>query len=147
MWMTMIESFEYILYEGIDSQEVEKLNVIMSFFKNNLLAEDKEVLISHLRRSNIDERFFESPDLPIDSISRMLYAIRNEFAHGLEFHTSIFSESNDNNYLESIRMREFRKDAKEERHFEISITYEQLRKVIIKTSINLIENRLNEITG
>lgn len=138
----MIESFEYTINPDKDSENIDKLGVILKFFRINLSTDDKELLIRHLRRSIVDDRFENNIELPIDTISRIFYAIRNEFVHGLEFHTSLFADSNDNNYLESIRLKEFKKDTKEKRIFEMSITHEQLRKIIIRTSLNLIESQL-----
>jgi hypothetical protein len=123
----------------IDSEKVDKLGVILKFFRTYLSQSDNELLVRHLRRSVVDDRFLgNSAELPIDTISRIFYSIRNEFAHGLEFHTSLFSDSNESNYLESANLREFKKDNKEKRYFEMSITHEQLRGIIIRTSLKNI---------
>ncbi|MEK4237522.1 hypothetical protein [Paenibacillus sp. FSL H7-0714] len=143
MWMSLIESYEYILHPDIDSEKVDKLTVILNFFRFNLNDEDRILLTKNLKRSIIDDKFYEKrSELPIDTISRILYSIRNEFTHGLEFHTSLFSDSNEEKFLESIRMKEFRKDEKSKRDFEFSITHEQLRNIIIRASINKIESLL-----
>ncbi|MEJ9161666.1 hypothetical protein, partial [Paenibacillus graminis] len=127
----------------IDSEKVDKLAVILNFFRSHLNDEDRILLTKNLRRSVIDDKFYENrSELPIDTISRILYSIRNEFTHGLEFHTSLFSDSNEEKYLESIKMKEFKKDTKAKRDFEFSITHEQLRDIIIRTSLNKIENLL-----
>ncbi|MEC0169893.1 hypothetical protein [Paenibacillus graminis] len=143
IWMSLIESYEYILHPDIDSEKVDKLAVILNFFRSHLNDEDRILLTKNLRRSVIDDKFYENrSELPIDTISRILYSIRNEFTHGLEFHTSLFSDSNEEKYLESIKMKEFKKDTKAKRDFEFSITHEQLRDIIIRTSLNKIENLL-----
>lgn len=141
-WMALIESIEYIYYPDKDSEKVDKLSVILNFFRKYISTEDKEILLRNLRRSISDDRFGNTKELNIDIIARILYSIRNEFAHGLEFHTSLFSDSNNDVWLETVKLREFKKDNKEERHYEMSITYRQLRSIIIRSFINLIEEEL-----
>jgi hypothetical protein len=146
IWMALIESYEYILNPDIDSEKVDKLGVIMKFFRRYLSDSDHDLLVRHLRRSIIDKRFDSTTELPIDTISRIFYSARNEFVHGLEYHTSLFSESNENKYLESLTLREFKKDNKENRYFEMSITHHQLRGIIIRSSLNLIEEQIKPVS-
>jgi phenylpropionate dioxygenase-like ring-hydroxylating dioxygenase large terminal subunit len=141
-WMALIESIEYIYYPDKDSEKVDKLGVILNFFRNYISAEDKEILSRNLRRSVSDDRFQNTKEINIDIIARILYSIRNEFVHGLEFHTSLFSDSNKDVWLETVRLREFKKDDKEERNYEMSITHQQLRSIIIRSFINMIEEEL-----
>ncbi|MCZ8517661.1 hypothetical protein O9H85_36145 [Paenibacillus filicis] len=147
MWMALIESYEYIQNPEIDSEKVDKLGVILKFFRTYLSKADNDLLVKYLKRSIVDKRFNNNSELPIDIISRIFYSIRNEFSHGLEYHTSLFSDSNENNFLESINLREFKKDSKENRYFEMSITHEQLRGVIIRASLNLIHEQINQSTS
>jgi len=144
-WMSLIESIEYIYFPDKDSEKVDKLSVILNFFRNYVLDNDKSILLKNLRRSIIDERFFNE-EFNIDIVARILYSIRNHFVHELEFHTSIFSESNNDNWIETIKLREFKKDEKDERHYEMSITHQQLREIIIRSYINLIEEELAKKT-
>ncbi|SET43393.1 hypothetical protein SAMN05660297_02407 [Natronincola peptidivorans] len=142
LWMALIESIEYIYFPDKDSQKVDKLSVILCFFRNYISTEDKDLLLQNLRRSISDDRFDKTKEINIDIIARILYSIRNEFAHGLDFHTSLFSDSNNDVWLETVKLKEFKKDGKEERHYEMSITHQQLRSIIIRSFINLIEEEL-----
>ncbi|MEQ7053794.1 hypothetical protein ABN764_24465 [Paenibacillaceae sp. P-4] len=142
LWMALIESTEYIHFPEKDSEKVDKLGVILRFFRKYVTQDDKEELLRNLRRSVLDDRFETQTEISIDIIARILYSIRNEFVHGMDFHTSLFSESNDDNYLETIKLREFKKDDKEERHYEMSITHQQLRAIIIRSFINMIESEM-----
>jgi len=57
IWMALIESYEYILNPEMDSEKVDKLGVILKFFRTYLSESDHDLLVRHLRRSIIDTRF------------------------------------------------------------------------------------------
>lgn len=139
-WIVSIEATNHIANQG--TKERDKIKIIRRFFAECIDEVDQAFLLGHIERSLSDERVKEPSKLSLDIIATIFYNIRHDFVHEGNYSNFHFSHSNDERIINSLTMKEHGKDKEEERTYYISITYEQMRNIIIKGLLNFLKKQM-----
>jgi hypothetical protein len=141
--ITCIES----LYE-IANKKLKLYGTLVDLLDNHLEDTEKLEITNGFHHSIADDKYImANRDFDINAVSKLLVELRNVFAHeGIYWE---FSFSNGDypvqNNIYIIEVDEFsrKENVKKERTYDISITYEDLRKLLIKAMINFINDEKN----
>ncbi|MGO4532841.1 hypothetical protein AB4Z30_27470 [Paenibacillus sp. 2TAF8] len=140
-WIVCIEAVSHIANQG--EKERFKIKIIRDFFEEYITETDKDFLLEHIERAASDMREEVSPKINISIIATIFYNIRHDFVHEGIYSNFHFSSNNEERFLNSLVMKEYGKDVEEERTYYISVTYEQMRKIIINGLLNFLEKQMN----
>lgn len=153
-----IESLFRLLFpdEDIEKANQKRLARIKYFFEEYTSPEDKKLLKEWIARSIVDDRAkrddwgFDNK-LELDVIARIFSEVRNRYVHeGIyyEFSFSSFPVEEDGTRTASmnlIKLKEFKKDKRDTRKYEITATYEEVRALMVRSFLNLLSSQLNVI--
>ncbi|MEX1028876.1 MAG: hypothetical protein WDZ91_02380 [Paenibacillaceae bacterium] len=137
-WMICIEAIVNIATPS----RRKKIAIVRQFFIEFIPDEDQQFLLRHFTRLITDERWFNSPQLDISIIASIFYAIRNDVVHDGEYSDFHFSDSNDNPTQNILKLREFDNDSFEPRHYHVTVTYEQMRTIMIRACLYFLSERI-----
>ncbi len=140
-WIVSIEAVSHIANRG--EKERFKIKIIRDFFEKYINEADKEFLLEHIERAASDMREEASPKINLSIIATIFYNIRHDFVHEGIYSNFHFSSNNEERVLNSLVMKEYGKDVEEERTYYISVTYEQMRKIIINGLLNFLEKQMD----
>ncbi|OWR29825.1 hypothetical protein CDO73_12100 [Saccharibacillus sp. O23] len=140
-WIVSIEAVSNIANQG--EKERYKIKIIRDFFEEYINEIDKEFLLRHIERAIIDMREENSSEISLSIIATIFYNIRHDFVHEGIYSNFHFSSANEERVLNSLVMKEHGKDVEEERTYYVSITYEQMRKIIINGLLNLLKRQMD----
>jgi len=139
-WIVCIEATSHIANHGAKVRD--KIKIIRRFFAECIDEADQAFLLEHIERSLSDERAQNSSGLNLDIIATIFYNIRHDFVHEGNYSNFHFSQKNDERIINSLTMKEHGKDKEEERSYYVLITYEQMRKIIIKGLLNFLKKKM-----
>ncbi|NLI92503.1 MAG: hypothetical protein GX434_09955 [Peptococcaceae bacterium] len=141
-----------------------KLEMIIDFFKNQIYQEDKVHILGNIKRSLADSRFnvfreeYETQEehksriaeeidwsfnteISIETFARMINEVRNIFVHEGNFWEFHFSDG-DVPLMNILRLaenfQEFKRKRREERIYDINLTYKEFRRICVRGYINFI---------
>jgi len=148
----------------------KKRKMFQDFFNNYIEEEEKQILIRKIKHSNKDERYNSEKNeeakeltLSIDEISDLFYEIRNKLAHEGDYNYFSFGseeapqlnviniiEDGDKEEIERLNEEEdiklnihtYKKFKECQRTFEISISYEELKYILVKGMIRQLKSKL-----
>lgn len=130
-WFTCIEAISFIPTE---QSEIDKLKLFKRFFRENVNDEDKRTLIKCF--SPTIPKILGNQTFSVEKIASILYAIRNNLCHEGSY---IFSFGKEDDPIINIPY------SNNDFSITVSITYEQTRKIIIRTCLNYLQNKINNL--
>ncbi|HYE08722.1 MAG TPA: hypothetical protein VEF53_00935 [Patescibacteria group bacterium] len=142
------------------NNEESKLQIVIRFFNDYVEQVDKEFILQNVTRSFADkkcEKGYEDIKLNIEIFVRILVEIRNKFAHeGIYWDFNFLHDMHSvclMNFIEVEESKEEfqlirkRKKPREERIYDIKLTYKDFRRICTKGMINYVNSYLSRLSN
>lgn len=144
-----IESIFHLLDPDEDIEKVNRLGRLKYFFEEFTSPDDKKLLKKSFARSIADDRGADSK-LDLEIIARIFSEVRNKYVHeGVYYQFSFSSDDKEedvrSSMLNDINIKEYKKDKRERRIYEITGTYEEVKSVIIRSCLNFLDKQITII--
>lgn len=146
-----IEALTHLLYPDEELGSGDRMGRIKNFFSEYVSKSDKSLLRKGIVRSIIDERGYDEK-LDITVIARVFSEVRNKFVHeGIYYEFSFSADHEDNALygrtamLNNVTLKEFNKDKAQDRTYEISLTYDEFRSIMIRACLNFLDKQIKII--
>lgn len=146
-----IEALTHLLNPDEDLGTGDKIGRIKNFFTEYVSKADKAVLRKGIVRSIIDDRGVDEK-LDISVIARVFSEVRNKYVHEGVYYDFSFSTNTKDELefgrtaiLNNLTIKEYNKDKRENRIYEISLTYEEFRSIMIRACLNFLEKQIKII--
>ncbi|HVJ49450.1 hypothetical protein [Desulfitobacterium sp.] len=158
------------LYKLANPEEKQsKMSVVIDFFENIICREDREFILRNVKRSLADKRFnifreenesyedYEhriaeeidgsfNTEIDIQTFAKIINEVRNMFVHEGNFWEFHFPDGDGISLINSLvfaeTYQEFKLKQKNERIYEINLTYRDFRRICVKGYIRYICNFL-----
>lgn len=137
------------LYKLNDQNKIKrKINMVIDFFNNYISEADKKYILLNVRRSLADSKYdlyydFEE-SIDIEIFARIIYQIRNEFAHEGVYWNFTFAHD-EITMMNHMTVKEKENEHKEERIYDISLKYNEFREICAKGLINYTQEYFNYV--
>lgn len=123
----------------------KKVDIVIDFFANHLTGPDCATLLSRIRRSRGDSSWQpnKSEALKPEAVARVINEVRNLFAH--EGESSLFSFPKPGNgilLVGPISVDETGNGNKVEHCYDVSITLDQFRQIVLRGCIHFLRHVL-----
>lgn len=121
---------------------LSKLQIVVDFFTNWVSADDQADLQKYVTRSAADDRWVgaRTAALSMEQVARIFNAVRNDFVHegvAWNFH---FGDADRTPTLNILELKEQNGEPEQRGIYEISLTGEEYRAIIVRGAIRLIQS-------
>ncbi|MGG4185220.1 hypothetical protein ABEW24_17890 [Paenibacillus jamilae] len=146
-----IESLFHLLNPDENVESVNRLGRIKYFFEEYTSKQDKNLLRKGVARSIADSRGLDG-SLDMEHIARIFCEVRNKYIHEGVFYEFSFPTdekemdeegvSYEVSLLNDLVLKEYRKDSKERRLYRITITYREIRDIMVRSCLCFLDKQI-----
>lgn len=131
---------------GRDGKKLNKISTVIDFFETYISEDDKNYILTKVRRSLSDE-FFKPGEpfnraITIEVFARIINETRNVFIHEGDY-WSYSLPSTDCPELKIINVEEAHGAGKQKRVYEFELKYDELHQIFVRSFINFIKQYMN----